>query len=70
MASLRQKMVEFYSEEPEKSPWYGRVVTKSAHKRLMGIIQNGAELGATVLGGKGDESQRSMSLVACITLEW
>ena len=58
MAKLKAKMKLFYSEEPQSSEWYGRLINVNAHRRLMSMIQDGRERGAEVTGGAGDEATK------------
>lgn len=57
-AKLKAKMKLFYSEEPQSSEWYGRLINVNAHRRLMSMIQDGRERGAEVTGGAGDEATK------------
>jgi len=50
VASIRKALREFYGEDPQKSPHYGRIVNKAHFNRLCKIITG------NVVGGKTDEA--------------
>ncbi len=54
LEGLRRTVVQFYGEDPQQSPDYGRVVNERHHRRLMAMIESGEP----VVGGQGDEADR------------
>jgi aldehyde dehydrogenase (NAD+) len=55
IAQLEKTVREFWGDDPQKHPDFGRVVNARHHKRLMGLLPGSGEV---VIGGKGDESDR------------
>jgi aldehyde dehydrogenase (NAD+) len=52
-AKLAETIVEFYGEDPQKSPDYSRIINQHHHRRLMRLMN---ESGATIhQGGQADE---------------
>jgi aldehyde dehydrogenase (NAD+) len=52
---LKATLLEFYGDDPQKSPDYARIISDRHHKRLVGMLGEG---GKVVVGGKHDEASR------------
>jgi len=55
LARMKQTLVEFFGDDPSKSPDYGRIVNERHHQRLMKLLPGSGEV---VAGGVGDEEKR------------
>lgn len=54
---LKATLLEFYGEDPKKSPDYARVVNERHHRRLVGMLGQGE----VVVGGQHDEAARYLA---------
>jgi aldehyde dehydrogenase (NAD+) len=52
---LAAKVNDFWGENPQLCPEYGRIVNARHHRRLMELLEGGGDV---VCGGQGDESDR------------
>ena len=57
LARLRETLREFYGEDPQKSPDYGRIVNERHHRRLLGLLGSGE----VVTGGQSDAADRYLA---------
>lgn len=55
LQKLRQTIVQFYGEQPQTSPDYGRIINAHHYQRLIKLIENSGKI---YVGGTGDASQR------------
>ncbi len=55
--ALRRTLVEFYGQDPAKSPDYARVINERHHARLVGLLGQGELL----VGGQHDEGTRYLA---------
>ena len=37
---MKDTIVEFFSEAPRSSEWYGRIINCKSHKRLVGLLED------------------------------
>jgi aldehyde dehydrogenase (NAD+) len=58
IAQFQQTVVDFFGEDPRKSPDFGRIVNARHHRRLMKLL---AGSGEPVAGGSGDEHDRYLA---------
>jgi aldehyde dehydrogenase (NAD+) len=57
LARLRATLREFYGEDPQKSPDYGRIVNARHHSRLLALLGSGE----IVTGGQSDAADRYLA---------
>jgi aldehyde dehydrogenase (NAD+) len=55
---LRSTLVEFYGEDPRKSPDYARIVSERHHERLVAMLGEGCKV---VVGGQHDGASRYLA---------
>jgi len=57
LTHLKNAVVEFYGEDPSKSPDYGRIVSDRHHARLVGLLESGE----VYYGGQHDATDRYLA---------
>jgi len=57
LGHLKNAVVEFYGEDPSKSPDYGRIVSDRHHARLVGLLDSGE----VYYGGQHDATDRYLA---------
>jgi aldehyde dehydrogenase (NAD+) len=57
---MKDTLLDFYGNDPRRSPDYGRVVNARHHRRLTSLIEGGRS-GEVVVGGEADEGSRYLS---------
>jgi acyl-CoA reductase-like NAD-dependent aldehyde dehydrogenase len=63
---LVQTVHEFYGDDPQQSPDYGRVVNRKAAERLAGLLDSGR----TVVGGRADLDDRYIAPTVLVDVAW
>jgi acyl-CoA reductase-like NAD-dependent aldehyde dehydrogenase len=63
---LVQTVHEFYGDDPQQSPDYGRVVNRKAAERLAGLLDSGK----AVVGGKADLDDRYIAPTVLVDVAW
>jgi aldehyde dehydrogenase (NAD+) len=58
LARMQQTLVNFFGEDPEQSPDFGRIVNARHHRRLMKLLPAGGDL---VAGGQANENERYLA---------
>src|SRR5262249_54248287 len=57
---------EFYGDDPQKSPDYGRIVNRKSTERLAGLLDNGK----AVVGGNADLDDRYIAPTVLVDVSW
>lgn len=55
LRKLKETIIEFYGQDPQKSPDYGRIINTQHHRRLVRLLNSG---GTVYHGGETDEADR------------
>jgi acyl-CoA reductase-like NAD-dependent aldehyde dehydrogenase len=63
---LVQTVHEFYGDDPQQSPDYGRVVNRKATERLAGLLASGR----AVVGGRADPDDRYIAPTVLVDVAW
>jgi acyl-CoA reductase-like NAD-dependent aldehyde dehydrogenase len=63
---LVQTVHEFYGDDPQQSPDYGRVVNRKAAERLAGLLDSGR----AVVGGRADLDDRYIAPTVLVDVAW
>jgi acyl-CoA reductase-like NAD-dependent aldehyde dehydrogenase len=63
---LVQTVHEFYGDDPQQSPDYGRVVNRKAAERLAGLLDSGR----AVVGGSADLDDRYIAPTVLVDVAW
>jgi acyl-CoA reductase-like NAD-dependent aldehyde dehydrogenase len=63
---LVQTVHEFYGDDPQQSPDYGRVVNRKAAERLAGLLDSGR----AVIGGSADLDDRYIAPTVLVDVAW
>ncbi len=58
LARMQKTLIDFFGEDPRKSPDFGRIVNARHHRRLMKILPGSGDL---VTGGDADENDRYLA---------
>jgi acyl-CoA reductase-like NAD-dependent aldehyde dehydrogenase len=63
---LVETVHEFYGDEPQESPDYGRIVNRKATERLAGLLSSGK----AVVGGRADVDDRYIAPTVLVDVAW